>query len=168
MAAAPVVHGNAHGTLGNTRPCDPVSAVGDDTVTCREALFAEGAPVGVALTIRNDGPIPLTILAIDSFGRDIATTATLDPQLLADETTFGIGEGRRFSPITIEPGAERPVQLVGAFIGCELAAAHYMPGSAVVLTDLDLTIRWLVGEQRVQVPLREVLALRAPEAGACD
>ena len=127
MATAPVVHGSAHGTFGNTQPCDAASVVGDDTVTCREALFAEGAPVGVGLTIRNDGPIPMTILAIDSFGRDIATTAILDPQLLADDTIFGVGEGKPFSPITIEPGAERPVQLVGAFIGCELAAAHYMP-----------------------------------------
>ena len=168
MATAPVVHGSAYGTLGDTRPCDATSVVGDDTVSCREALFVEGAVVGVALTIRNDGPIPKTILAIDSFGRDIATTAVLDAQLLDDETTFGVGEGRPFSPITIEPGAERPVQLVGAFIGCELAAAHYMPGSAVVLTNMDLTVRWLVGEQQMQLPLREVLALRAPEAGACD
>ena len=168
MVAAPVVHGSSHGTFGTTRPCDSRSVVGDDTVTCREALFAEGAPVGVALIIRNDGPIPMTILAIDSFGRDIATTAILDAQLLADETTFGVSEGKPFSPITIEPGAERPVQLVGAFIGCELAAAHYVPGSAVVLTQVELTVRWLVGEQQLRLPLREVLALRAPEAGACD
>ena len=167
QVAAPAAHGSVTATLGETRPCDGSSS-GDGTVTCREAPFSEGAPVGIGVTIRNDGPIAMTIVAIGSFGRDIRTTAVLDAQLLADESTFGIGEGRRpFAPITIEPGLGRPIQLVGAFIGCEEAAAHYMPGSAIVLTHLDLTVRWLVADQRVQLPLRDVLSLSAPEAGAC-
>ena len=109
----------------------------------------------------------MTILAISSFGRDIRTTATLDAELLADGSAFGIGAGRPFAPTTIEPGAELPVQLVGAFVSCEEAAAHYMPGSAIIVTRLDLSVRWLYTEQQVVLPLREVLALDAPEAGAC-
>jgi hypothetical protein len=165
VAVAPVTHGSVSGVFGDTRPC--VEAYGDETVTCYEAPFAEGAPVGVGLTIRNDGPIPMTILAIGSFGRDIRSTAVLDAQLLADGSTFGIGAGRPFAPITIEPGAELPIQLVGAFVSCEEAAAHYMPGSAIIVTQIDLSARWLYTEQQVVIPLREVLALDAPEAGAC-
>jgi hypothetical protein len=59
------------------------------------------------------------------------------------------------------------VQLVGTFVSCQEAAAHYMPGSAIIVTQLDMTVRWLYTEQQVVLPLREVLALDAPEAGAC-
>ncbi|MEA2651134.1 MAG: hypothetical protein QOI85_855 [Chloroflexota bacterium] len=165
VAVAPVAHGSMSVVLGDTRPC--VEPYGDDTVTCYEATFAEGAPVGVGITIRNDGPIPMTILAITSFGRNVRTTATLDPELLADGSTFGIGAGRPFEPITIDPAAEVPVQLVGTFVSCQEAAAHYMPGSAIIVTQLDLTVRWLYTQQQIVLPLREVLALDAPEAGAC-
>jgi hypothetical protein len=165
VVAAPVTHGSLSGVFGDTRPC--AEPYHDETVTCHEAPFSEGAPVGVALTIRNDGPIPMTILAISSFGRDVRTTATLDAELLADGSTFGIGAGRPFEPITIDPGAELPVQLVGTFVSCQEAAAYYMPGSAIIVTQLDMTVRWLYTEQQVMLPLREVLALDAPEAGAC-
>jgi hypothetical protein len=165
VAVAPLTHGSMSGVLGDARACAEPYA--DETVTCYEAPFSAGAAVGVALTIRNDGPIPMTILAIGSFGRDISTTATLDAELLAEGSTFGIGAGRPFEPTTIEPGAELPVQLVGNFVGCREAAAHYMPGSAIIVTQLNLTVRWLYTEQQVVLPLREVLALDAPEAGAC-
>jgi hypothetical protein len=165
VAVAPLTHGSMSGVFGDTRPC--AEPYGDETVTCNEAPFSAGAAVGVALTIRNDGPIPMTILAISSFGRDVRTTAILDPELLADGSTFGIGAGRPFEPITIDPAAEVPVQLVGTFVSCQEAAAHYMPGSAIIVTQLNLTVRWLYTEQQIVLPLREVLALDAPEAGAC-
>jgi hypothetical protein len=166
QVAAPVARGSYGATFGNTRPCDGAS-FGDPTVTCHEASFAEGAPVGIGVAIRNEGPIPMTIVAIGSFGRGHSTTAILDPQILADEATFGFDAGRPFEPIVIEPGAERAVQLVGAFIGCEEAAATHMPGSSLVLTHLDLTVRWLIADQRVRLPLSDVLSLSAPDAGAC-
>ena len=166
QVAAPVTRGSFGATFGTTQPCDGAS-FGDPTVTCHAAPFVEGAPVGIGASIRNDGPIPMTVVAIGSFGRGHSTTAVLDPQLLAGESAFGFDAGLPFEPIVIEPGAERAVQLVGAFIGCEEAAATHMPGSAVVLTHLDVTVRWLIADQNVRLPLAEVLSLSAPDAGAC-
>ena len=52
-------------------------------------------------------------------------------------------------------------------MSCREAAANYMPGSAVIVTQLNLSVRWLYTEQQVVLPLRDVLSLDAPEAGAC-
>lgn len=163
----PVSQGSVVAWLGEADPisCDPAEYGGEESIDCREVPFVEGAGVGIGFTLRNTSFLPMTIVAVESLEAPFLTPAYLHPERVQDEGgyLFGLGAGRPFEPIDVAPGAEAALQLVGTYLDCETVTASYTPGSALIVDHARMTLRWAFAETDVDVPLRGVLSLPAPE-----
>ncbi|HEX5039619.1 MAG TPA: hypothetical protein VFW95_05745 [Candidatus Limnocylindria bacterium] len=168
LDAWPPVHvGATSAVLGEgAQPCSAVEADADETPTlCYLIPFEEGREVGVGMTIRNEAPIPMTIVAADVIRDGVRTPAALESQLITgDETTFGFPQGVPFEPVEVEPGAERGIQFIGTYGDCDTVARDYMPGSGLVVGEAFLTLRWAFFETHATVPLTSTVALTAPDS----
>ena len=160
----PVGHGSTTSWLGDIEqtPCDTEG-------TCFVAPFDPGAGVGIGFTVRNSAPVPMTIVSVEGLEPPFLTPAYLHPELIdydgaAQGYLFGLEAGRPFEPVEVAPGAEVPVQLIGTFVACEVAARSYTPGSALIIDHVQMTLRWAFFETRVNMPLEAALTLPAPES----
>lgn len=160
----PLSPGSVVAWLGETKICDQTEFDGEPTLECREVPFAEGAGVGIGFTLRNSAPIAMTIVAVGSLEPPVATPAYLHPELTAEDGVFGLDAGRPFAPIDVAPNSEVALQLVGTYLDCDQVASWYMPGSALVIDHASVTVRWAFAETDVDVPLRGVLSLPAPDS----
>lgn len=170
-ANPPVAEGSVVAVLGEGgHNCDAVEFGGDPSRLCYEVPFVEGAGVGIGFTVRNTAPIPMTILGITMPEPPFLAPAYFHAELVDEshpyEYTFGLENGRQFEPIEVAPNEEVPLQLVGSFIPCEEAAASHMPGSALIVDHVPMTLRWGIVEAEIDVPLQAALSVPAPESCA--
>lgn len=162
LTSPPVSRGSTVAGLGEGRACDPTDFGGDASLMCFEVPYADGEPVGIGFTIRNTAPIPMTIAAVESYGPPYLLPAYLSPELLADGFMFGLGAGLPFEPVEVGPGEEIPMQLVGTYRACEEVAEFSDSGSAAVVDNVALTLRWAFAETIVRLPLGAALSLPGP------
>ena len=157
----PVRAGSFSAVLGDVGPCSGIES-DEGSSDCYVASFAEGREVGIGFTVRNDGPIGMTILAIEVIREGVSTPAVLEPRLIAEDEGFGLTEGVPFAPVDVPAGGELGIQFVGAFGDCETVAEQYVPGSGLSVSEAFMTVRWGIFTTEVQVPLTTALALSAP------
>jgi len=157
----PVHAGGTSAVLGEgAQPC--AAETEDVPPLCYAIPFEEGREVGVGMTVRNDAPIPMTILAAQVIRDGVKTPAILEPQLTTGDVEFGFPAGIGFEPIEVAPGAELPIQFVGTYGDCEAVARDYLPGSGLSVSQVFLTVRWAIFQTETTVPLTSSLALMAP------
>ena len=164
----PVSQGSVVAWLGDAGriTCDPEDFGGEESVDCFEVPFVEDAGVGIGFTVRNTSFLTMTIVAVESLEAPFLTPAYLHPERVIDEGghLFGLGAGRPFQPMDVAPGAEAALQLVGTYLDCETVAGWYAPGGALIIDHARMTLRWAFAETDVDVPLRGVLSLPAPDS----
>ena len=162
----PVSQGSVVAWLGDAgpTPCDVADSDGEGSIECQEVPFAEGAGVGIGFTVRNTAFLPMTIVAVESLEAPFLTPAYLRPERVEDEGgyLFGLEAGRPFEPIEVAPGAEAALQLVGTYLDCETVAASHPPGSALIIDNARMTVRWAFAEADVVVPLSGALSMPGP------
>jgi hypothetical protein len=162
MTSPPIRQGSVTAVIGQAQACNPTEFGSDETVDCQSVPFKAGAPVGIGFTVRNDGPVAVTVVSVEPIGFELTGPAVLRPELI-DGYLFGADAGRAFEPVEVAPGAQQAIQLVGTFMDRRTVAANYFPGSSVVATDARLRIRWLLFEADVDIPLSLAVSMGVPE-----
>jgi hypothetical protein len=161
----PVQAGSVWAVIGEASGCPPVDIGQDDeTVSCHQVAFQEGAPVGIGFTVRNTGPLAVTIESVEPIGLEPTALAVLQPQLITTDYLFGADAGRPFDPVEVAPNREEAIQLVGTFVDCRTAASNYVPDSGTIATQVRMRVRWFLTEAHVTVPLSQALELMAPDS----
>jgi hypothetical protein len=163
----PVTHGSMSWALAPAGDC-PRSETSDPSLRCSRVDFAPGAPVGVGFSVRNDGPVPLTIVSVASIGAESSTTlAALQPALSPIGQPLAIERLRPFAPVEIAAGDEVMIFLVGQIRPCEAVRGHWFPGTSMGFSAARITVRWLLVGTEVEMPLRIVLWIDAPVEAGC-
>ena len=157
----PVSAGQSAAVVGEVTPCNEAEVDEDGASTCYAAPFQEGRDVGMGFSVRNDGLLPMTIVAVDVIRDGVLTPAQLEPYLSTTEGPSG-PDIAPFQPVEVAPGSEQTIQFMGTFGNCETVARDYVPGSGLVLGQAFLTLRWAFFETQAEVPLPVSLALSAP------
>lgn len=129
--------------------------------TAVEYVVAAGpaARVGMVVTVRNRGRLPVTI---DEPG-DVLPSASAPAQLFwspsGDLTSTAF---RQVTSLRLPPHSARVVALAFTLPDCPRAPAS----SSVIVSAMDLNLRWIGGTRKVSVPL-EGLRLRIAGPPAC-
>jgi hypothetical protein len=150
--------------VGKCRGFEPTST----TSLCTEVAFAPGAPVGVGFSVRNNGPLPVTVVSVASLGAESPIMlAELHPVLSPVGATFAIDETRPFEPIEIAPGKDVTIVLTGRIRACDAVRGHWDPGVTMGWERVRLTVRWLLVSSEVDMPLQQTLQIGAPAESQC-
>jgi hypothetical protein len=138
---------------------------------CNEVAFVPGSAVGLGFSVRNNGPVPLTIVAVKGLGSESAALAELNPVLPPaggpGAGTFALDGGRPFQPIDLAPGQDAAIQFVGQMRSCDAVRGHWSPGIGMRFESARLTIRVLAMSSEIEVPLQQALQINSPAAGTC-
>jgi hypothetical protein len=139
---------------------------------CNEVAFAPGSAVGLGFSVRNNGPVPLTIAAVKGLGSESPIAlAELNPVLPPaggpGAGTFALDGARPFQPIDLAPGQDAAIQFVGRMRSCDAVRGHWSPGVGMRFDSARLTIRVLAMSSEIEVPLQQALQINSPAAGAC-
>ena len=112
-------------SLVRNQPLAIGSSRGHDGTTYRE-----GQPFSYAVSLRNDGHLPVTITGIDT-GDGNSLLRTTGLYVLQGASTMGTGSlkpnlGQPFPSFTLGPGQEQNLLIKSVFAGCR----NWAPGSA--------------------------------------
>jgi hypothetical protein len=167
LRSQPVSHGSTSWSSDPARKCRPLAAT-DPTVRCSEVAFSPGAPVGIGFSVRNDGPLPVTVVSVASPGAESPIMlAELHPVVPPAGTMFTIDESRAFTSIDLAAGEQATIYLVGRMRSCDAVRGYWAPGTGLQFDVARITVRWLLFSTEVQVPLRDVLQIDSPAEGQC-
>ena len=164
----PIGHGSTSWSRDSLNRCRQFEAT-DPTIRCSEVAFAPRAPVGIGFSLRNTGPLPLTIVAVGSVGSEESNSLVeMQPGVPVDDpATFTVPVTRRFAPIDMVAGQEARIDLVGQMRTCDAVRGHWSPGTSMRVDVARITVRWLFLTRDVEMPLRDVLQIDAPADGQC-
>jgi hypothetical protein len=167
LSSDPIAHGSTSWAPGELDECPQFTST-DTAMECVVVDFVPGGPVGIGFSVRNTGRLPLTIESIESFGtQSDIMLAVMHPVLPPEGAMFSPDETHPFEPVVLSPGEEATVQLMGQMRACDAARDHWLPGGGLILTNVRLNVRWLVMSTEVEIPLRQVLRIDAPEGRNC-
>jgi hypothetical protein len=160
------------GSVSGTDPVGLLETFEDvDGVEVQRYRYEPGASFLTLASVRNDGPLAITLVGLVEPQADIAETAVMWPEallLLPDGAgTVGPEESVPFAPVTLEPGRERAVWIQWR-VGDRCVAGQAPPYQADTGVGLGplLPFRWsLLGIPRTsEVDLRyKVEAFNPPE-----
>jgi hypothetical protein len=167
----PLGQGSISSSLGLGSSCrgfEPTAAM----ARCNEVAFVPGSAVGLGFSVRNNGPVPLTIVAVKGLGSESPITlAELDPVLPPaggpGAVTFALDGARPFQPIDLAPGQDAAIQFVGRMRSCDAVRGHWSPGVGMRFDSARLTVRVLAMSSEIEVPLQQALQIISPAAGTC-
>lgn len=167
----PLGQGSVSSSLGLGSSCrgfEPTATM----ARCNEVAFVPGSAVGLGFSVRNNGPVPLTIIAVKGLGSESsAALAELVPVLPPPggpgAVTFALDGTRPFQPIDLAPGQDAAIQFVGRMRSCDAVRGHWSPGTGMRFTIARLTVRVLAMSSEIEVPLQQGLQIISPAAGVC-
>jgi len=158
----------SQGSFGASLGSDVGGCDGGARLDCTFVPFEPGHEIGIAFSVRNGGPIPITVEAVDPFGTDVPLALmTLEPRLPADPNIIGVEGSRPFAPITIDPGQEAALVLVGKVAECATVAGHWLPGSSMIVDQASFTARIGLLTRHETVKLQRSMEVGAPAEGDC-
>ncbi len=162
--------------LGDTEPLAPVVAlqVSDDVLhdvimsrPQREAIavvYDHEQPSAFAITLRNDGPVPITVTDI---GIGIGERHLIDPYgafVLPRGADMGDGvEGELLGEFRLGAGEERVVVIRGAFGNCR----YYNERNIDVRSEIDVEFRTFGITNRQTLQFDRDLAVKSPMIVSC-
>jgi hypothetical protein len=127
--------------------------------------------VGLGFSVRNNGPVPLTMVAVKGLGSESPVTlAELDPVLspaggpgaahshLTAHVAFSRSTSHR---VRTRPSSSSRMRSYDAVRG------HWSPGVGMRFESARLTVRVLAMSSETEVPLQQALQINSPAAGAC-
>lgn len=164
----PIAHGSTISSFGETGVCADFEPRGE-TERCVNVPYESEAPVSIGFSLRNTGRFPLTVRSIDNLhaGSSIAI-AELYPFLPEEGELYSIDGARPFEPFSIAAGDEVTIQFMGSTRDCEVLRGHWIPGSAIGFETVRLNVRWLLLNTDVEIPLRQMLQIEAPDGSRCE
>jgi hypothetical protein len=171
LRAHPVAHGSTAWSSGASGKCPQFDP--ETTARCTVVTFAPGDSVGFGFSVRNTGPLLMTVMSVASIGSESPSMlAELHPVLAPVGAPLAIDplatdNVRPFAPIDLAPGDEAMIYLVGHMRACDAVRGHWGPGTGVRFDLARITIRYLLASTVVEMPLRDVLQIDAPADGQC-
>jgi len=166
----PLGQGSMSSSLGLGSSCSGFKPTAT-MARCNEVAFVPGSAVGLGFSVRNNGPVPLTIVAVKGLGSESAALAELTPVLPPaggpGAVTFAFDGVRPFQPIDLAPGQDAAIQFVGQMRSCDAVRGHWSPGGGMRFESARLTVRVLAMSSEIDVPLQQALQINSPAAGAC-
>jgi hypothetical protein len=140
----------------------------DEDARCAAVPFEPGGTLAIGFSVRNTGRFPLTIKSVGSFGTySDNTLAEMHPALPPEGALFSPEGTRPFEPITLAPGEETTLQLMGQMRDCEAVLDHWAPGGGMVVDAVRLNVRWLLMSTDVEIPLPQVMHIGSPSDSGC-
>ncbi len=135
------------------------SSQGHDATTYRE-----GQPFSYAISLRNDGHLPVTITGIDT-GDGNSLLRTTGVYVLQGASTMGTGSlkpnlGQSFPSFTLGPGQERSLLIKSVFAGCR----NWSPGSSERYGALHVSFGVLGIPRHPWVDMGNFFSIAAPAA----
>lgn len=122
----------------------------------------------MGFSVRNTGPLPMTVLSVASLGSESSSTlAELHPVLPPVAATFAIDRNRPYAPIEVAAGEEATIYFIGRIRACDVVRGHWSPGVGMRFDLARITVRWLLMSTEIEIPLRNVLLFDAPAQGQC-
>ena len=167
----PIGQGSVSSSLGLGTTCRGFTPTAT-TSRCNEVAFAPGGLVALGFSVRNTGPVPLTIVSVKSLGSDSPIMlAELDPVLPPaggpGAVTFAFDRTRPFQSIDLAPGQDAPIQFLGRMRSCDAVRGYWSAGGALRFDTARVTVRVLAMSTEMEVPLQQALQIGSPAAGVC-
>lgn len=137
-------------------------------VSCVVSDYAPGKSAALAFSIRNTGPIGMTVEAVEPIGADLVPLVALYPALPANAHLVSWADTRPFEPIEVAPGGEAIIVMAGAMSAdCETVGANWSVDGGLIIDHALLTVRWgLIGSE-INLPFVSSMEVRIPHDGAC-
>jgi hypothetical protein len=145
--------------------CDDGSAGVSD---CVVSDYAPGKAAALAFSIRNNGPITMTVDSVDPIGADLVPLVAFYPALPSDGQIISWTDTRPFTPIEIRAGEDAAILMIGFMSDdCETVAANWTADSGLIIDHALLTVRWGLVGSTVNLPFLSAMEVRIPHGGAC-
>jgi hypothetical protein len=145
-----------------------------DEACAREYGFRPAATVIAWISVRNDGPVAVTLrgLSADWLGLYADVEPLGRPAAGLDGGTFDGSlaelEPAPFAPIELAPGDERIVGIEFETSGLAAACARYAEGGGVGWESVRLAWSWLFIEHEQELALIEPITFMAPTRADCS
>jgi hypothetical protein len=155
--------------------CPEQPAIQTDAVCSRRYTFAPDATLRTWVSVRNDGPLAVTLDGAKSWIDRYAGSALLAEPVLVSDGGNPIPEPRRdvaatpFAPIVLSPGQQR---LVGVEFRttADLADAcqRWSVGTGVVFESIPMEWHWLASTHTLDLAFSEPIEFLAPTEADCS
>ena len=154
--------------------CTEQDAVQTDAACSRRYAFAPNATLRTWVSVRNDGPLAVTLTGASSWIDRYAESVLLAEPVRVSDAGNPIPEPRHdgpaapFAPIVLSPGEQR---LVGVEFRTtsDLADAcqRWAVGSGIVFESIPIEWHWLVNTHTVDLAFSEPIEFMAPTEADC-
>ncbi len=153
-----------------------VNVVGGDTCEdpveafdCVVSDYAPGKSAAMAFSIRNNGPIGMTVEAVQPIGADLVPLVALYPALPASGQLVSWTDTQPFEPIEVAAGGEAIILMTGSMSSdCETVGANWMVDGGLIIDHALLTVRWGLLGSEINLPFVSAMEVRIPHDGACS
>ena len=148
----PLVHGD---TMAFSSPTTPFRSIGDVS----HVRYREGGAWALEFTIRNDGPLGVTVSRAD-LGQGSSMLRTASVLMRPSNAVASVRSSTlvAFAPFSLAPGSERLIRLQGTFAGC----AHYGARTTETIVSAHVGFEILGMSKDAMVPLQMPVAVDAP------
>jgi hypothetical protein len=154
--------------------CAEDDALETGAVCPRRYAFAPNATLRTWVSVRNDGPLAVTLTGAKSWMDQYTEPALLAEPVLVSDAGDPIPEPRRdapttpFAPIVLKPGAERLVGVEFRTTGDVAdACLRWSVGSGMVFESIPIEWHWLANTHTVDLAFSEPLEFMAPTEADC-
>lgn len=125
----------------------------------RSLTYVHGGALGVLVSVRNDGPWGITITGVGIQEGGL---------FRVEQVRRGVPGGcctayEPFAPFSLQPGEERPLELLGVMNGC----GNYTPGSGTAWNSYRIEYRILGVERTRDLVVRERIEINIPSRYVC-
>ncbi|MDP9271339.1 MAG: hypothetical protein M3P14_10285 [Chloroflexota bacterium] len=135
---------------------------------CVELNYQPASRFGIVFTVRNNGPLPMTLTRFEPQGAVEPALYELDSAIVGSAAGTPSPAFAAFEPLTIPPFGEVPVALVGSFATCEAIGDSWSPGGYGGVTTVSVNVRWGLMSIDHYVVLPAEVHFRAPDADQCQ
>jgi hypothetical protein len=145
-----------------------------ETVCPRRYAFAPNATLRTWVSVRNDGPLAVTLTGAKSWMDQYKEPALLAEPVLVSDAGDPIPEPRRaapvmpFAPLVLKPGEERLVGVEFRTTGdVKDACLRWSVGTGIVFESIPIEWHWLANTHTIDLAFSEPLEFMAPTEADC-
>lgn len=165
------LHPAGQGSIGavNVVAGESCDAENSSVLSCVASDYASGKSVAMAFSIRNNGPIVMTVESVQPIGADLVPLIALYPALPADDQVVSWTNSRPFEPVEVAAGEEKTILMIGTMSDdCETVGANWMADGGLIVDHALMTVRWGLVGSYISLPFVSALEVHIPHDGACS
>jgi hypothetical protein len=154
--------------------CDELNPVGPDSACPRRYAFAPNATLRTWVSVRNDGPLAVTLTGAKTWVDQFKEPAMLAEPVLVSDAGDPIPEPRPnlsvtpFAPIVLKPGQERLVGVEFRTTGdMKDACLRWGIGTGIVFESIPIEWHWLANTHTVDLAFPQPVEFMAPTEADC-